>query len=163
MTLDPILYAPLEIRIHIWSAIPAIVLGPIAIYRQKRDFVHKVVGYSWVTSMLILSLSSFFIRGWAVVGPFGPIHLLSVFVLFGLYEGVRDARNRNIAAHKAGMQDVYWWAIGIAGLLTLLPGRRMSEVFFGESETLGFWVIGIGFIGLAVRWRLSRPGRLLHV
>lgn len=163
MTLDPIFGAPLEIQVHIYSAIPAIVLGPIAIYRKKRDFIHKCVGYSWVASMLVLALSSFFIRGWALVGPFGPIHLLSVFVLYGLFEGVRDARARRIDAHKAGMQDLYWWAIGIAGLLTLLPGRRMSSMLFGESETLGFWVIGCGFVGLAARWWLSRPGRLLHV
>ncbi|MEM1399241.1 MAG: DUF2306 domain-containing protein [Pseudomonadota bacterium] len=168
MSLNPILPvllpdAPLAVRVHLWSAMLAVVLGPIAIYRRRWDNIHRTAGYAWVILMVVVSLSSFFIQGLAMVGPFGPIHILSVLVLIGLYKGVRDARAGSIAAHKEQMQSLYWTAMGFAGLLTLLPGRRLNKALFGDQPELGLIVVGIGTVALAARWWFARPGRALHV
>lgn len=160
MTLDPIFQAPLPVQIHVFSVIPAMLLGPVAIYRKRRDLVHKTVGYLWVASMATTALSSFFIYGWRVIGPFGPIHVISALVLHSLYMAVRDARGGRTEQHKARMLGTYWWGIGIAGLLTLTPGRRLNRVFFGDNPEVGYWVIGTGLLILAARWWFAKPGRV---
>ena len=101
-----------------------------------------MTGYFWVTNVAIAALSSFFITGLGIIGPFSPIHGLSVFALWGLCSGLRQARAGRVTAHRAAMASIYWWAIGLAGLLTLLPGRRINHVLFGENQFLGHWVIG---------------------
>ena len=54
--------APLAVQCHIGFALPALVLGPIALLRHRRDLVHRLVGRAWVVAMLGLSLSSFFVH-----------------------------------------------------------------------------------------------------
>ncbi|MFA3917451.1 DUF2306 domain-containing protein [Ruegeria hyattellae] len=163
MTLDPILNAPFAIQLHVCAAIPATVLGPLAIYRSKRDLLHKCTGYAWISAMAVMALSSFFISGWRVIGPFGPIHLISIFVLQGLISGLSDARAARIAAHKATMQSIYWWGIGLAGLLTLMPGRRLNDALFGTHPETGYLVVAAGLLLLTARWWSARQGGWLSV
>lgn len=163
MTLDPILTAPPAIQIHVFAAIPATLLGPFVIYRKRRDLLHKSLGYAWVVTMAVMALSSFFIFGWRIIGPFGPIHLISIFVLQGLISGLIDARAARITEHKATMQGVYWWGIGFAGLLTLMPGRRLNEALFASHPETGYWVIAAGLLLLIARWWLAQEGRALSV
>lgn len=149
MTLDPILNAPFEIFIHIVFAVLAIVIGPFALFRDKRDQMHRALGYAWVVAMAGLAVSGLFIKGsFAIIGPFGPIHALSLFALWGLAQGVYFARQGDIRSHQAVMKSVWYGAIGITGLLTLLPGRTMNRVLFGEPSDKGFVVIAIGLVWL---------------
>lgn len=158
MTFDPILTAPLAVQIHLVAAVLAVSIGPIAIYRTRRDRVHKIVGRTWVTAMAVLAISGFFIPAaiFPLVGVFGPIHLLSAWALFSLTRGVRAILRRDVARHRSEMRALYWHALGIAGLLTLLPGRTLNGVFFGTAEYLGVWVIvGAGTLTvliLGARW-----------
>ncbi len=157
--LEPILDAPLAIQIHAFAALEAVLLGPVVLYRKKRDRLHKILGYIWVTNVAIAAISSFFIFGdLAMIGPYGPIHILSVFALWGIFRAVQHAIRKNIVAHKAAMSSIYYWAMGVAGLLTLLPGRRMNEILFGQNEQIGHWVIGIGIAALAIRAARQRQG-----
>jgi uncharacterized membrane protein len=113
--------------------------------------------------MAVMALSSFFISGWRVIGPFGPIHLISIFVLQGLISGLSDARAARIAAHKATMQSIYWWGIGLAGLLTLMPGRRLNDALFGTHPETGYLVVAAGLLLLTARWWSARQGGWLSV
>lgn len=158
--LDPILTAPIAVQIHVTAAMFAVMLGPIALYRTRRDWIHKVVGRAWVGGMVIVAGSGFFIEAYVypIIGTFGPIHLLSAWTLFALTCGVLAIRRRDVAAHQGWMRGLYWQALGIAGMLTLLPGRKMNQVLFGEAETLGFWAIGT--VGtLAVILLIARRGQ----
>lgn len=80
--------------------------------------------------MAVTAVSSFWIHGLRVFGPFSPIHALSLFTLANLYLGIRARRHGRIAAHRGHMVGV---AVGWAGagLFTLLPGRLMSQALFG--------------------------------
>jgi len=157
--MDPIVSAPLATQIHVATALLALVLGPAAIWRRKRDGLHRALGYVWVTAMAATAISSFWITGLALIGPFGPIHVLSVIVLVSLTTGVRAAIRRDVTRHQRIMQSLYWRGLAIAGLFTLLPGRIMSDTLFGQRTDLALAVVvlgGLAFAGHAVWPRLQR-------
>jgi len=160
MTLDPILTASLPIQIHVASAICAVILGPIALLRRSRDIWHRRFGKAWVVVMFMTAASSFAISEFRVFGPFGPfgpIHMLSCLTIYGLWQSVKAARGGNIARHQAEMRNLYFWAIGIAGIFTFLPGRRMNRAFFESAPQLGFGLVLVLISGgLAVYFVHSR-------
>jgi len=157
MTFDPILTASLPIQIHVASAICAVILGPIALLRRSRDIWHRRFGKAWVVVMFMTAASSFAISEFRVFGPFGPIHVLSCLTIYGLWQGVNAARGGNIARHQAEMRNLYFWAIGIAGIFTFLPGRRMNRAFFESAPQLGFGLVLVLISGgLAVYFVHSR-------
>lgn len=152
---EPLLTAPAEIQFHAVSAIVALALGPVAIFRRRRDRLHKTLGYIWVLAMGVVIGSSFMIFEIRLIGPFSPIHLLSVFAAYNLYRGVRAAITGDISRHHKTMRGLYFWALGLAGLFTLMPGRIMGATLFGGAQTQGFWaalMLGVG-IGLIVKRR----------
>ncbi|QMU60153.1 MAG: DUF2306 domain-containing protein [Boseongicola sp.] len=160
MFLEPLIVAPVQVQVHLIAAIIALTLGPINLYRRSRDIAHKVLGYIWVGAVAVTALSSFLISGIGIIGPFSPIHILSLWALWGMWQGVSHIRAGRIHAHSATMRAIYWWAFGVAGLLTLLPGRRINGMLFGEREVVGLFVIAIGLAALGLRavssWRSGR-------
>lgn len=157
MTFEPILSAPFAVQFHVLCAVTAVVLGPVALLRRSRDIWHRRVGYGWVLTMFGTAVSSFWISDAPLIGPFSPIHGLSVFTVYGLWQGISSARQGNVKAHGANMQALYFWAMGIAGLFTFLPGRRMNTVFFANDPTAGFltmmMVIGAGLTAFVIAQR----------
>ena len=141
MTIEPLFALPVAIQIHVFSAVFAIALGPVALWRKRKDRIHKVVGYAWVSCMATLAISSFWINGFRIVGPFSPIHLLSVYTLWALFDCVRLARIGNIKGHKAAMEALYLWAVAVTGLLTLVPDRFLGKYVFATSRDLGLATI----------------------
>ena len=83
LDLSPLSSASLAIQIHVICAVPALVLGPVALFRASRDIWHKVAGRVWALSMIGLAGSSLFIHEARMFGPFSPIHLLSVITFIG--------------------------------------------------------------------------------
>jgi uncharacterized membrane protein len=163
MILTPILTAPFVIQLHVVAALCAIVLGPMAMLRHSRDVWHKRLGRAWVAAMLVTASSSFLINEARVIGPYSPIHLLSVLTLWGLWQIVADARAGQIAAHRRGVLALYTMALGVAGLFTLLPGRRMSDVFFPSAPWLGFGMSAVVLVVLILwcnRGAVSAPWRV---
>ncbi len=162
MTLIPILNAPFIIQLHVLAAVCAVVLGPLTLWRRSRDKWHKRLGYAWVMAMLATAVSSFWIMDIRIIGPFSPIHGISAFTIWSLWQGVNAARQGRIAAHRQTMQSLYFWAMGVAGLFTFLPGRRMNDVFFENAPMLGFVVMAC-LIGSGLAWsvyagRKAGPG-----
>lgn len=135
-------------------------MGPLALWRRSRDRWHKRLGYAWLIAMAVTAVSSFGIMDIRLIGPFSPIHAISVFTLWSLWQGVNAARQRRIAAHQQAMKTLYFWAMGVAGLFTFLPGRRMNDMFFGAAPLAGFTVlacvIGGGLAYYALAGRRSR-------
>lgn len=159
MTLEPLLHAPFAVQLHVFSAISAVVLGPLALFRRSRDIWHRRLGRIWAVVMMMTAASSFWISDAPMIGPFSPIHGLSVFTLFGLWQGISAARAGDIKSHQGHMKNLYFWAIGIAGIFTFLPGRRMNTVFFADDPSVGFTtmavVIGAGLVAYMIVQRRS--------
>ena len=157
MTLDPLAHAPLVIQVHVAAALLALVLGPVALLRRSRDRWHRLAGRVWVAAMAVTAASSFFIYTIRLVGPFSPIHALSVITLLGLWGGVRDARAGQVASHRRTMLSLYVFAMGIPGLFTLVPGRIMNQILFPAAPVAGF-LTALSLVCVAgVAWAVWRP------
>lgn len=156
MTLLPFLSAPLPVQLHIIAAVLALILGPFALYRRRRDRTHKVVGYLWVTAMTVLAVASFLIPSHFTPIGIGPLHGFAVLTLWSLWTGINAAIARDIARHEAIFRSLYSNGLIIAGAFTFLPGRTMNQMLFGEPSQLG-WVVIAALLGLvALRVFLPR-------
>ena len=132
MSLDPLLAAPGVIQIHAFAAMAAFLLGIVQFIGRKGTIPHRSVGAIWVLLMLTVAISSFWIHEIRLVGPWSPIHLISIFTLVMLPLGVWRAHTHRVNAHKWTMISIFIGALVIAGLFTLLPGRIMNAVAFGQ-------------------------------
>ncbi|MEP1765349.1 MAG: DUF2306 domain-containing protein [Sulfitobacter sp.] len=131
MTLAPLTNASVVIQIHTAFALAAVLLT-IAIFTLKKGSpLHRIFGWSWVIIMGIVAVSSFGIHELRLIGPFSPIHLLSIFTLWSLVRGVIAARSHRVRAHKRIMQSLTFGALLVAGAFTFLPGRTMFAVISG--------------------------------
>ncbi len=131
MTLEPLLYTTPAIQIHVAAALATVILTVLIFTRARGTQAHRVLGWSWVAAMAVVAASSFGIYSFQLLGPFSPIHALSLFVLVSLVTGVRAARGRRIAEHRRTMLWMVWGGVVVTGLFTLLPGRIMHGVLFG--------------------------------
>lgn len=131
MTLDPLLSASPTIIAHTLAALAALVLGAMQLARPKGTAMHRSLGVIWVLLMLVVAASSFWIHTMQVIGPFSPIHILSVIVLISAPLGLYYAQTGQITAHCRTMQQLFAIALIGAGLFTLWPGRIMHQVIFG--------------------------------
>lgn len=161
MSLAPLLTADPAIQLHATTAIAALVLGALILFRRKGTALHRLLGRVWVVLMLVVATSALFINEIRLIGPFSPIHIFSILTYVGIGQGLWAIRvQRNIAVHRAQMQSVYLGALILAGAFTFLPGRRMHEVLFGPDAgwTPSLIVIGGALALTAVIWvRLRRP------
>ena len=130
MTLQPLLNASPVIQLHALAAVLALGLGVFQFWMPKRGLRHRYVGYSWAALMMVIALSSFFIHEIRLIGPFSPIHILSIVTLIGVPRAILAARRRNFVAHQRGMKIVFYSALVGAGLFTLLPRRIMGAMGF---------------------------------
>ena len=160
MTLTPFLTAAPHIQLHAIAALLALFLGPIALYRTRRDRLHKVVGYVWMLAMLTAVLSSFAISNFGVIGPVSPIHLLSVLALWSLWRGIVTIRAGQVAAHHATLRSLYWRGVIVAALFNFMPtGRVVNRMVFPDTPQLGWVVIGAGLVALVAQAWLARRRR----
>lgn len=113
-------------------ALAALVLGTAQLLLAKGTPRHRIAGYIWVTLLGAVALSSFWIHDLRQLGPFSAIHLLSVITLHSLYFGIRAAVRGDIAGHGRTMRQLFFLALIGAGAFTLLPGRDMHQVLFGQ-------------------------------
>lgn len=143
MTLTPILELPFQIQMHAAAAMIALVLGPVALWRKRRDTIHKTTGYIWVVAMAIVAISSFFIPSHFTPIGLGPIHGLAVYAAWGLFDAMRAIYRRDIAQHRDIMQNLYMRGILIAGAFNFLPGRSFQRAFIQDAPELGFALIGV--------------------
>lgn len=123
----------LAIQIHVFFAVSALIVGTLMLFWKKGTPLHKAMGRSWIVMMLVVSITSFFIHEIRLLGPYSPIHLLSMVTLFGLWGGWHAIRAGDVRGHRISMISVYGGGLIGAGLFTLLPGRIMYEVMFADG------------------------------
>ena len=123
--------APPVIQAHAYAAFAAIALGGVQLALPKGTARHRVLGFSWAALMLFLAGSSLFIHTIRTLGPFSPIHGLSLFTLVMVPLAVLAARRGDIGAHRRAMLSLYALALIVTGFFTLWPGRIMHRVVFG--------------------------------
>jgi uncharacterized membrane protein len=132
MSLAPLLNAPFAIQLHAFAAMSAFVLGLVQFAAPKGTLPHRTVGFIWLTLMLTVAMSSFWIHEIRLLGPWSPIHLISIYVLIMVPVVVYYARKHNIRRHSRTVIYMFLGGLVIAGLFTLVPGRIMHAVAFGN-------------------------------
>jgi uncharacterized membrane protein len=132
VSLAPLLDAPGTIPLHAFAAMAAFALGIVQFAAPKGTLPHRTIGWIWVLLMFAVAISAFWIHEIRLVGPFSPIHLLSIFTPIMLVLAVLHARRHNVSGHKKAMTMIFFGALVIAGLFTFLPGRIMHAVVFGQ-------------------------------
>ena len=131
MTVAPLLDATPAIPLHAFAAMGAFVLGVVQFAGPKGTLPHRTLGWIWVGLMAGVAVSSFWIHTIRLVGPWSPIHLLSILVLITLPLAVWRAHRHQVREHRRGMIAIFSGDLVVAGLFTLLPGRIMHAVLFG--------------------------------
>ena len=132
MSLAPLLDAAPAIPVHAFAAMAAFALGLVQFAAPKGTLPHRTIGWIWVALMVIVAASSLWIHQIRLFGPWSPIHLLSIFTLVMVPIAVWRARRHRVADHRRIMTMTFVGALVIAGLFTLLPGRIMHAVVFGQ-------------------------------
>ena len=100
MNLAPLLEAAPAIPLHAFAAMAAFVLGLVQFAAPKGTLPHRTIGWIWVLLMAVVAASSFWIHQIRLVGPFSPIHLLSIFTLVMLPLAVWRAHTHRVADHR---------------------------------------------------------------
>lgn len=120
-------------ELHVTSSLLALVLGAIILSGGKGTRGHRAMGAAWIVMMAASAISSFWLGGGVlpVVAHFGPIHLLSIWIMVCLAVAVASVRRGRIRAHRGWMTGAYFGLVG-AFIGTLAPGRWTAAV-------LGVW------------------------
>jgi len=121
----------LAIKIHLAFAVFTFGLGAVLLNSRKGKTFHRIAGWVWVSTIMIVAFSSLFITE-ITPGRWWFIHILSGFTLVGAPFAVMAARRHKVKSHKLQMINLYVGAMVIAGAFTFLPGRLMWRMFFGD-------------------------------
>ena len=131
MNLAPIAAAPLAIKIHLATVIPAFAIGTwLIFFSVKGARWHRALGAAYLALMIVTAIAAFFIRS-INPGHLSFIHLFIPLTLFGVFGALWNVRRGDIRGHRNAMLGLYLGGLLIAGGLTLLPGRLLHHVFFG--------------------------------
>lgn len=141
MSLQPVLAAPLPVIIHFFTVVPAFFLGAwLLLASVKGSRPHRAIGVAYLLCMSVTAFCTLFIRAPAAwphidIGPdirVSFIHLFIPLTATGVYRGITLIRRGDVDGHRRAMQRLFVGALLIAGSLTILPGRIMHAVFFGN-------------------------------
>ena len=135
MNLVPLLHAPLSVKIHLATVVPAFFIGTWQIFLSRKGaFGHRTLGYVYLGLITVTAVDALFIHALMPNAPLGfsPIHVLVPLTLFGVVSALLAARKHDIRGHRNAMIGVYVGGMLVAGSLTLLPGRILHAVVFGS-------------------------------
>jgi uncharacterized membrane protein len=131
MNLGLVGQAPLAVKIHLVTVIPAFFIGTwLIFFSTKGARIHRALGVLYLALMSFTAITSLFIH---VINP-GHLSLIHLFVpmtLLGVTATIIALKRGNIAGHKRSMIGLYVGALLIAGGFTFVPGRLMYDLFFG--------------------------------
>jgi uncharacterized membrane protein len=134
MNYMPLLNAGPAVHIHLAATILALALGIFMLIRRKGTVSHRLLGWIWVALMLSAAVSSFWITG--IGGSFSPIHGLSLLVLVLVPLAVLAIRRGKVQRHRAAMIGLFFGALVIPGLFTLLPMRLLGRLMTDDVTLL---------------------------
>ena len=132
MTMSP------AIAIHLSAAVSATLIGPLALWarqgRRTHPRLHRAFGYAWVTLMIVAATSALFIRDFRPpnIAGYRPIHVLIPVVYGMLILAFWFLAKGHINGHRKLMQYLYVSGCLVAGAFTLLPGRFLGNLVWGQ-------------------------------
>jgi uncharacterized membrane protein len=114
---------------HLATVMSALPLGVSQLVLPKGTLRHRIVGYVWITLMVVTALISFSIHTINKQG-LSPVHLFSVLTLVGAPVIVWEARRGRVEQHRRVVLFVIIGGLVIAGLFTFIPHRALGHLLF---------------------------------
>ena len=135
------------IAVHAIVATVTIALGTFQVFRMVRgDRLHKAVGRTWASLMLVVSVTGLFIGNYHdALDLF--LHGLAIWTIISICVGVYFARKGNIYRHKGFMLGSYFGLLGAFIGVIAVPTRRIPSYF--EAYPLVMTLIAIGIIAVS--------------
>ena len=128
MSLAPLLSADWPVQIHATSALLAVIVGAMVLWRQKGTALHKALGRLWVLLMLVAATSALFINEIRLIGPFGPIHIFTLVTYWTLGQGLwAIVVKKDVRRHRMEMQSLYLFALLLAGPSRCCPAGACTR------------------------------------
>ena len=109
MNFDPLLTAPLAVRIHAVTVIPSFFLGTWLIFASKKGrSAHRRIGYLYMALMIVTAIAALFVHQLNPDGPFGLswIHIFVPVTLAGIAVALYAALGpccQPVAANYSGL------------------------------------------------------------
>jgi uncharacterized membrane protein len=130
----PLTSAGMAIQVHVATVVAAALIGVLLIAGLKGTRLHRRLGYAYMVAMFGTAVVTLFIPPASFgphLGPFGPLHLFSLFTLIGVPAALWFARRGQWLIHGRIMGGLFVGGIGIAGIGAFMPGRIMYQIFCG--------------------------------
>ena len=128
--LAPLFAAPLSVQVHVACAVAALVVGAIIFLLPKGTGFHRALGWTWVSSMIVVAATSV-----AMIADFrngvNALHIFTVLTVVSLWAGLAGIRRGDVRTHAGSMVGLYIGGLIIAGITAFIPGRTMWQVIFG--------------------------------
>jgi uncharacterized membrane protein len=118
------------IKIHLATALMALVLGAVLMAVRKGRTFHRTAGWVWVCLVSVTAGSTLFITG-LNHGGWSLLHLLTGWTLIMLPLAVIWAKRRDVARHRRTMMGLFYGGFAINLVIAFIPGRTMWNMFFG--------------------------------
>jgi len=130
---------PPHILIHALAAAAALLVGIVQFAGAKGTHAHRLLGWTWIALMGVVAATSVLIRdrGMPNLAGFTPIHLFTVLTLATLPLIALRARRHNVRGHRRAAIFLFVGALVIAGLFTLMPGRRIGHMLWSALSLAG--------------------------
>lgn len=122
--------APLAIRLHLLTVIPAFALGTWLLFLSRKGSPpHRALGFAYLGLMTVTAVIALFIQALRP-GHWSWIHLFVPLTFWSVSMAIWRIRKGDIAGHKRAMHGLYFGGLLIAGGFTFFPGRLMYRLFF---------------------------------
>ena len=129
---DMALFAGLSpaIKIHLFTALAALVLGAVLMSVRKGRTFHRVAGWVWVCLVSTTAGATLFITS-LNHGSWSLLHLFTGWTLLVLPLAVLAAKRRDVARHRKTMMGLFYGGFAINLFIALMPGRTLWMMFLG--------------------------------
>lgn len=124
MALSPV------IKVHLITALAALVLGGVLMTVRKGRTFHRVAGWVWVSLVMVTAGATIFIRE-LNHGNWSWLHLFTGWVLLITPPAVIWAKRHDVRRHRRTMMGLFYGGFAINLLFAFIPGRTLWMMFFG--------------------------------
>lgn len=123
--------APQAVQIHALAALFSLVVGGIIFSLPKGSPLHRLLGWSWVTAMAVVAISSIVMIFDKSLG-LSPLHAFTVITIVSLTGGLRHIKRGDVSGHAGYMTGLYFGGLILSGIFAVaIPGRTLWRLFFG--------------------------------
>lgn len=131
---------PPAVIVHASAAFLVLVLGPINLFRPRRDTLHRYIGRTWVALMYVTCGSSFF---FGLENGFTFLHGLSVFTAVSVTIGVWCIVRGNRQGHAANMAGSYIGTLIAFAFAALVPARLIWTTATTDPAALVLFIAAL--------------------